>query len=850
MQAVWNRGRVTAEEVRRKLALEWRMGLVGGLVLLAVAVPVLLVAASLKPAKQGPSGSGTAAKSAALPATSEIASQSPPQPGKDSLGDPLPEGARLRLGTLRFREPSSVDELALSPDDKSIVTINAAELVVWDAATGKQRWRANTPENGALPGAAYGVRALAFGSDNASFCTPGGRNTIIVWDVASGHPTVLPYKDVLPAESADEQSGRVKAVDVTADGKKVAVGSSRGVVVWGRRQVLLSVANKPDAAVTSDRMNSDRLWFGGHYSFGRFSPDGKVVAVVTSDLPEAIRLFDSETGRQLRRITLKSALVRLAFSPDGKRIVTTERDVAVRQYATESDARVWSREIEPVKNAECYTSAVAYSPDAKTIAAGAPIGPDNSIYLLDAATGNVVGKLLGHTWKPWGLAFTADSKMLYSSGWDGVIRRWDVAARKQLAPPGGVRATGVCAASPDGRTLAYADDSGTIHLVDAASGASRRTIELPQVGFDQLTFSADGQMLAAGGTRGDQVQVMLWNATTGGLLRRWEWPRGRDPESSVESLGFTPDGNRLAAAVFRQHSAYLWDLTNGRRIARLPHQHVYGLSFSPDGKTLATAGWDRIIRFWETETGKIRKEINVAENAAEGSPDVRMYAVCYAPTGGLIATAHLDGTVRLWHADSMKLRQGFEVGGRFLFGAISFSPDGLWLATGAMDGTVSLWDPLTADRVADVGAHEHHVYTVGFGRDSRTLLTGGGDGLCYLWDLRPRGKPSEKDPARLWSDLVGTDSAAAYRAMWGLAGMPGQAVTLLVEKTHDWEKLAADSSTDEQSTAARRAVSVLAQICTPDAIRLLEKWAKENHHGILGPPAAEALKRASRASGL
>ena len=44
----------------------------------------------------------------------------------DSLGDPLPEGARLRLGTLRFRPPSSVAELALSPDEKTIVTAGAS----------------------------------------------------------------------------------------------------------------------------------------------------------------------------------------------------------------------------------------------------------------------------------------------------------------------------------------------------------------------------------------------------------------------------------------------------------------------------------------------------------------------------------------------------------------------------------------------------------------------------------------------------------------------------------------------------------------------------------------------------
>ena len=181
----------------------------------------------------------------------------------------------------------------------------------------------------------------------------------------------------------------------------MVVGNRRGIVLWSAHKAVLVIANKAKGTPEHDFGNDDRLWFGGHYSFGRFSPDGKVLAVVTSDSPKEIRLFDSETGRQLRRIELKSNLVRLAFSPDGRRIVATERDVAVRMYATETGKRIWSREIPPVKNAECYTSAVAYSPDGRMIAAGAPIGPDESIYLLDAATGDAAGKLVGHGWKPW-----------------------------------------------------------------------------------------------------------------------------------------------------------------------------------------------------------------------------------------------------------------------------------------------------------------------------------------------------------------------------------------------------------------------------------------------------------------
>src|SRR5689334_6353402 len=75
----------------------------------------------------------------------------------DSLGDPLPEGARLRFGTMRFRPPSGVDDIALSPDNKSLVTFGR-DIIVWNATTGEERWRANPSNTGfsSPGGAAYG----------------------------------------------------------------------------------------------------------------------------------------------------------------------------------------------------------------------------------------------------------------------------------------------------------------------------------------------------------------------------------------------------------------------------------------------------------------------------------------------------------------------------------------------------------------------------------------------------------------------------------------------------------------------------------------------------------------------
>src|SRR5436190_1848561 len=47
------------------------------------------------------------------------------QPATDSLGDPLPEHALLRLGTTRFHSPSGVNDMALSPAGDIVVTVGS-----------------------------------------------------------------------------------------------------------------------------------------------------------------------------------------------------------------------------------------------------------------------------------------------------------------------------------------------------------------------------------------------------------------------------------------------------------------------------------------------------------------------------------------------------------------------------------------------------------------------------------------------------------------------------------------------------------------------------------------------------
>lgn len=780
----------------------------------------------------------------------------------DQSGDPLPAGALLRLGSVRFHPPSAVSELALSPDGKIIISVGD-ELMAWDTTTGKALWRADPGKlDFRFRGTGYGVGELAFTADSARFYTPGGQNKVLVWNTTSGAHEALTIN--LPKPKLATQINNVTSVDVTADGQHFAVGCYSCLAICGSRGELFSVNQNGPRKID----NNDRLMFNSPYSYGRFSPDGKFLALVMSGRPERLRLCDVPTGRELKRIDLGAKLVRLAFSPDGTQIAATERDNAVRLYDAASGERLWSHVIKLTNPFENYTSAIAFSPDGKTIAAGAT---DHRIYLLDPATGEQVERLVGHTWYPWALAFSTDSKLLYSSGWDGAIRRWDVASRKQLELPVGVRGSAIVAASPRGDLLANVDGSEKIWLVDSRTGAALRTIELPGTSYSDLTFSPNGKYLAGGGSSGDDVHVAVWNVENGDLVHRWNWPKGNDPHSTAESLCFSPDGRRLAANVFRQSAAYLWDLTSGRQTAELAHNDVHGLSFSPDGKTLATAGWDSMVRFWQAETGKLHREVSVAE-AGQLAGELRMYAVQYLPDSGLIATAHLDGTVRIWQADEMLLRTQWSLPHRFLFGAMKASPDGLWLSTGDMTGHVNVWDPLTGTRVWDRGRHQGSVYTLSFGRDNQTLVSGGShEDVCYLWDLQPDEHDTESDMEQLWQSLAGEDSIAAYRAMWALARQPQRSVPLFAAKLRpvssvidvnrvnkedppeerqrlkQLKKLLAEKDPRiELQVVVRRAMSVLVQIGTDEAQNLLQELAERNPTSDVGKLAAAALERAQR----
>jgi WD40 repeat protein len=137
-------------------------------------------------------------------------------PRVDAVGDPLPEGALARIGTVRLRQPSEVCSVAFSPDGKLLATGGRYDGVrLWDSTTGKAiRF---LPAKGG-----QGIFHLSFSPDGNVLVSSGFDGALEVLEVATGKKTHQLGKD-------SEQLGPLCFSD---DGKLLAVADGPAMRVW------------------------------------------------------------------------------------------------------------------------------------------------------------------------------------------------------------------------------------------------------------------------------------------------------------------------------------------------------------------------------------------------------------------------------------------------------------------------------------------------------------------------------------------------------------------------------------------------------------------------------------------
>ncbi|HEY7156842.1 MAG TPA: hypothetical protein VH575_22935, partial [Gemmataceae bacterium] len=701
------------------------------------------------------------------------------------LREPASGKRAKELKTLRQlgQQPSSCENLVFTADGRSLLVFSGSHqedkntLVVWDVASGKKIRQMMVPAGGTRAVSPDG-KTLAFGLQD---------DTVHLWDLTTGREQRS--FAAVPAKTPRHSSGPPK-VAFSTDGKHlITAGRDNIIRLWetaGGREVRT--------------MSGHRTWVGAL----TVSPDGKRIA--SGDSAGQVRIWDAATGADVCPLADSHTfgLWGIDVSADGTRAVSSSLDGTVR--------------------------------------------------LWDVATGRQRRRIDMENRRTFASAFTRDGKALVGSSGER-MRLWDAATGAALPLPAALKDHPCLLPrfSPDGKTLltmAFKE----VSIWEWPAGRLTHRLELraneenPDMTiYNGLALSPDGRRFvtlcyhAYGGppTGDEHAAVDLWDVASGKRLRRLR-------SAATDEFRYVASVDRFRDAAFTPDGAGLL-LADGRYIRN---------GITRDAKLLADA-----LSLLDLRTGKMRRAFPASDQAA---PDGRrfVHAVACSPDGRTVASVENDGSILLFEIATGLRRLRF-TGHRGEVMSLAFTPDGKRLVTASGDSTGLVWDVSLAALTTPIKAPPAKLWddlvslkAEHANRALATLASAPDVAIPLLKEhLRPADGPDTVTLNRLLADLDSDSFAVRQKAAAELDRLGEDIVFALRKRLGKDESLEARRRIEQllekhdrgelrpERVRELRALEVLEQIGTPEARRVLAGLAKGAAEGRLTQEAKACLTR-------
>lgn len=598
----------------------------------------------------------------------------------DVYGDPLPQGATARFGSLRWRMPGAIEMVAVSPNSKLVAAVNMkGNVSVWETQSGRLLHEVTSSKTKEA--------CLAFSPDGKYLATGGGFDTpagtgdyrVRIWELKTGK-----LKLQLPS-----QKGDITKLVFTSDGVTLlSAGCDQPVTAWK-----IPSGEKLREFSTKERTLHDVA----------LSPNDKWLAVSEDDL-KTITVFSFDgTRRPFQLETKWNFFNGFEFSPDSKSLMTLEHD-RLRFWEVASGK---PRSTIALKHSSWRNAHL--SPDGKKIGF-TNVGKD--IIWLDAATGKQIDTWKGCSDTVRTLAFSRDGKTVVSGDW-GVVRVWDAATGKVIQEPTGP--SQICYSlvfSADGKTVLAASHN-CLYFLDGQTLRERTRVPVTMDNHDypdyrfSVALSPDGTLAAFLGQKDEIVLIDSHDSKAVRTLRRPGW--------LPASLAFSPDGKHLYVVGHKSTGLRVWNVQTEREESPLDKDllPLSNLSLACDGRKLAVVvkGHQARCRIWNLRTGK-------EEAGLKCAPD----EILLSPDGKLLAAHRVKGHVTIWDVDKQVERHRFDFGFDGPL-AWAFSKDGKFLVTGHVNGLFRTWSMADGKKVSEVCGHQGGVVALACSPEGKGLVS-------------------------------------------------------------------------------------------------------------------------------